>query len=165
MTEKNNKPRVLIYDILPYYRLHVFEDGSVKIFSDSPKMKGKEMSQFLCGEKSYLKVAVRPQARLIHSLVAEAALGPRPEGLVINHKDGVKHNNHPNNLEYCTIAENIQHSIDMGLHVANRPEDNGNYKHGRALKAMLSKYKNDWFHANKERLKREGKGQFKIKGN
>jgi hypothetical protein len=48
----------------------------------------------------------------VHRLVAEAWLGPVPElARDVNHKDGIKDNNSVDNLEYCTRAENIQHSF------------------------------------------------------
>lgn len=55
------------------------------------------------------------KARTIHSLVAEAFIGPRPEGSIINHKDGDKTNNRPDNLEYTTWAGNTQHAYEHGL--------------------------------------------------
>jgi hypothetical protein len=55
------------------------------------------------------------QARTIHTLVAKAFLGARPDGMQVNHKDGVKSNNHPSNLEYVTPRENTQHAIQLGL--------------------------------------------------
>lgn len=51
----------------------------------------------------------------IHHLVAEAFIGPRPDGLSINHKDGDKTNNQVENLEYVTHKENIQHASRIGL--------------------------------------------------
>jgi hypothetical protein len=51
----------------------------------------------------------------IHTLIAEAFLGPRPEGMTVNHKDGVKTNNHYTNLEWKTPRENTQHAHDTGL--------------------------------------------------
>lgn len=50
---------------------------------------------------------------MIHRLVALAFLGPRPDGLVINHKDGNKRNNRAANLEYITYQENSRHAIDF----------------------------------------------------
>lgn len=54
----------------------------------------------------------------LHSWVAEAFLGPRPKGMVINHKNGIKTDNRPENLEYCTNSQNIQHAFDTGLNKA-----------------------------------------------
>lgn len=44
----------------------------------------------------------------IHTLVAETYLGVRPEGMVIDHIDGNKSNNHLSNLRYTTVAENCK---------------------------------------------------------
>lgn len=42
----------------------------------------------------------------VHSLVAEAFIGPRPKGAVVNHKDHNRQNACVDNLEYITQAEN-----------------------------------------------------------
>lgn len=57
----------------------------------------------------------RNKARTVHSLVAQAWLGPRPEGFVINHKDGNRKNNNWKNLEYVTGSGNMKHASDSGL--------------------------------------------------
>lgn len=51
----------------------------------------------------------------VHSIIAKAFLGERPYGSVINHKNGIKTDNRPDNLEYCSNAENIKHAFDLGL--------------------------------------------------
>ena len=43
----------------------------------------------------------------VHSLVAQAFLGDRPEGMVIDHIDGNRLNNHYTNLRYCTQSDNL----------------------------------------------------------
>jgi len=53
----------------------------------------------------------------IHRAVAEIFI-PKPEDPLknhINHRDGIKTNNHYTNLEWITNQENIQHSIETGL--------------------------------------------------
>lgn len=44
----------------------------------------------------------------VHTLVACAFLGERPNGLDINHIDGNKKNNNASNLEYVTRSENCK---------------------------------------------------------
>lgn len=65
----------------------------------------------------YLELTVRSsegkRTYRAHKLVAAAFLGPRPNGLVINHKDGNRVNNRVENLEYVTQAENNRHSFKL----------------------------------------------------
>lgn len=71
------------------------------------------------GRGGYLRVELWKgnvrQGRSVHSVVAEAFIGPRPPGLHINHIDGNKLNNTPPNLEYITQAENNRHAFRTGL--------------------------------------------------
>jgi hypothetical protein len=51
----------------------------------------------------------------IHRIVASTFI-PNPDNLpLVNHKDGNIHNNHENNLEWCSTKENSQHAHDTGL--------------------------------------------------
>ncbi len=69
-------------------------------------------------DKCYLGVKLKHDSGVwkrvkVHVLMMKTFIGPRPEGLVINHLDGNKHNNLLNNLEYCTNLENEQHSLQV----------------------------------------------------
>lgn len=70
--------------------------------------------------KGYLRVNLRTSKGtkffMIHRLVLEA-FSPVENSLAlqVNHKDGNKHNNALENLEWCTQAENMAHSSRIGL--------------------------------------------------
>jgi hypothetical protein len=69
----------------------------------------------------YKEVALylQPQVatmRYVHRLVAEAFIGPIPEGMAVNHLDGDKTNNKVSNLEIITASANSKHAVDMGLY-------------------------------------------------
>lgn len=56
------------------------------------------------------------KTRAVHALVAEAFIGPRPDGLVTRHLDGDELNNHPSNLVYGTPRDNALDAVDHGTH-------------------------------------------------
>jgi hypothetical protein len=57
----------------------------------------------------------KPKPFLAHRLVALAFLGPCPADYTVNHKNGVKTDNRPENLEYVTRVENLRHGYANGL--------------------------------------------------
>jgi len=65
---------------------------------------------------------------LAHRLIC-AAFHPNPENKhFVNHKNGIKWDNRPENLEWVTRSENVIHAVDTGLHTALRGSTNGNSK-------------------------------------
>ena len=54
----------------------------------------------------------------VHTMVATAFIGPRPNEMCVAHADGVRHNNALANLRYATAEENAQ---DARVHGGNAP--------------------------------------------
>lgn len=50
----------------------------------------------------------RATSRTVHQLVAEAFIGPRGQGMEVDHADGDRSNNNVANLEYVSGLENIR---------------------------------------------------------
>lgn len=57
----------------------------------------------------------RLRHHMVHRLVAAAFIGPCPDGCEVNHKNTVKTDNRPENLEYITHGDNIRHAFSNGL--------------------------------------------------
>lgn len=68
------------------------------------------------------------QTKLVHRLVARAFLGPCPESHQVNHKNGKKHDNRAENLEYVTQSQNTQHAYDELGAIGPRGETQGQSK-------------------------------------
>ena len=64
-----------------------------------------------------LNVDGRPKYHAyVHTLVAAAFIGPRPEGLMVCHQDDKKKNNKSENLYYGTQVQNSQDALRNGCH-------------------------------------------------
>lgn len=65
--------------------------------------------------QSYLRDAAGVERRMsVHSLVASAFYGPRPDGMCIRHLNGDSLDNRVENLRYGTSAENAQDTVRHG---------------------------------------------------
>lgn len=71
-----------------------------------------------CNSDGYLTVRVRHVRTTVHRLVALAFLGERPEGMVIDHIDRDKTNNHISNLRYCSLSENSKNVSEETIRVS-----------------------------------------------
>lgn len=90
----------------------------------------------------YPTVALRLQTRTVHSLVARAFLGPRPEGLEICHSDGNRLNARLANLRYGTPQENAADSDVHGTRIRgsrylNAKLNETSARHIRSLKGKI----------------------------
>jgi hypothetical protein len=74
-------------------------------------------------KQTSISVSGRQRTVTVHRLVALAFLGdPPPDKPQINHKNGVKTDNRPENLEWCSVGHNIRHAFALGLNTARSGE-------------------------------------------
>lgn len=97
----------------------IYEASSLgRVRRKKPPRAGRLLSQsYASGGYLKVSVCVDGEERTVscHSLVAEAFIGKRPVRYHVNHLDGVKTNNTPENLEYVTPAGNSAHAARSGL--------------------------------------------------
>jgi len=70
------------------------------------------------GANGYRLISVGQKKFLVHRLIAEAFFGEPPDEFVyktVNHKNGDKLDNRPENLEWATYKENNLHARSSGL--------------------------------------------------
>ena len=91
-------------------------NGKEATFSSS--FPEREISPY-AARHGYLEVAVLKQGKRVkervHRLVALAFCPGFQEGLTVNHIDGNRMNNRPQNLEWVSLARNTQHQWEIGL--------------------------------------------------
>jgi len=139
----------LFFDIEPYYRVDILPNGNVGISSDSKNAKGRKLSQYK-DKDGYLKIKLNNYSYKVHNIVAEYFLGIKPDKFTVNHKNCNKLDNHPDNLEYLSIADNIKHAIKHGLHISTDPTKMPTYIDGRCKD--IKQYKRNWYLKNRKRI-------------
>lgn len=81
---------------------------------------GRTLNPYLDTKQKYRYISLYQDCvqyrRSIHSLVLEAFVGPRPDGMDVRHIDGDSSNNALPNLAYGTRSENIRDQVIHGRH-------------------------------------------------
>lgn len=72
--------------------------------------------------QGYAKIKFKQKMIGLHQIISFLKYGKENIGLVVNHIDGNKLNNNPNNLEIVTQKDNAIHAFKLGLRVPYKPK-------------------------------------------
>lgn len=117
-----NEPNPVRYSQIPALGGHYFvgSDGSIHRITEIKPSINKRRGSNAYAIVSLFDTDGRKYYTTVHRIVASCFIGPRPEGLVIDHVDGNKLNNSSDNLEYVTSKENTRRAYAMGTRKPNR---------------------------------------------
>lgn len=104
-----------VFRVIPgYSKYQVSNMGRVK-YPDGRIIASKDNANGYCRVGMESDVTKTRKMVAMHKLVMLTFVGERPKNMVINHKNGIKIDNRPENLEYITISQNTIHAKEMGL--------------------------------------------------
>lgn len=97
---------------------HVWSSGKFSVDSTGRVWRGEKRAENRASQ-GYLQVKVMVSGvryyTCAHRLVWRALVGPIPTGMVVNHKNGRKDDNRPENLELVSYSGNTKHAYRHGL--------------------------------------------------
>lgn len=89
-------------------RYSCYDDGRIYSFYR------KRFLNFTLNEDGYFKTTLIVNGikkyLVVHRVIAMTFIGPCPDGMVVNHKNGIRTDNNVSNLEYLTPADNERHA-------------------------------------------------------
>jgi len=65
------------------------------------------------GHQGYRYVMIKGKYKREHRLIWELFNGPIPEGMVVDHINGIRHDNRIENLRMCTVQQNTMHRVKL----------------------------------------------------
>ncbi len=106
-----------------YQDLYATEDGRIFQY-------GKEIKQNLANGYPRINFKLNGKWKSVssHRVIASAYCDNFSPGLYVNHRNGVKHDNRIDNLEWVTPGQNNKHAVESGLFTPAKGEASGQSK-------------------------------------
>lgn len=106
-----------------------FASFEVSNYGNIRNKRTKKIKKFQINHAGYYRVDLwqncKKYTKRVNRLVAIAFV-PNPNNLPeVNHEDGIKTNNFPSNLKWCTREYNMKHAVKTGLKKPSLGEKNG----------------------------------------
>lgn len=105
--------------------------------------------------------------KLFHHLVAEQFIGPRPEGLIVDHIDRNKLNNNVSNLRYVTYTENNRNTVKYRDDITETDITKRNLiikkKNYQKNKEKRLQYQREYYEKNIEKISQQRKELYQKK--
>lgn len=117
-------------------RFYCTEEGL--IFKEDKLQKSIEQMKPAVNNRGY-QVVYANGPKFVHRIIA-CAFVQGDHSLQVNHKDGVKLNNHYTNLEWVTCSENLRHAVKLKLN----PQAGETHKKAKLTAALVSKLRAEW---------------------
>lgn len=98
--------------------------------------KGRVLTPFYAKSTGYLQLHILGRRHSVHRLVAHTWCDRYFEGAWVDHKNGQRDDNHPQNLEWVTASENSRRSFKNGRETHWRGKFSGDHATSKAVESV-----------------------------
>lgn len=142
-----------------WYKYEICRDGTILSYQNNRwgKSETPKILKPMTGKNGYHYVVLYGKRRLVHRLVCSISWPITKDKPMVNHKDGIRTNNHYTNLEWVSNSENLHHAYKILKIVRS---DRGSFRGGGVF---YDKKNKNWMAYTGSKKEREYHGRYSSK--